>query len=193
MALIEVEESDLARRTAAVNLLERLGSKPGTRARLMALVKEAVPEAVIPEVDATNSVMEEMKLRDKRIDELTAKIEGGEKERQTRRSQRELDGQVEKGRAQLREANYTDEGIAAIEKLMTEEGITNYAAAAAYFDQKNPPEAPVSPYGGTRWDFGKPAEGDTEQKNWLSDPVGQSQREIKNWMNENRSQMRARR
>ena len=193
MPLVEIDEAELVVHKTARALVEKLGGNPKTRAKLLGLIKEVNPAAVIPELDAAAPVMTALAERDTKIAALEKTINDDREERTKRRSQRELEAQVSGGRKKLADAGYTDEGITAIEKLMTERGVTDYEAAAALFDKTQPAESPVAPYGGNRWDFAHPADTDTEQKNWLADPVGQSQREIKNFLAENRSPIRARR
>jgi hypothetical protein len=47
------------------------------------------------------------------------------------------------GRAALQKGGYTDEGIAAVEKLMEEYGIPDHEAAASLHEKLQPPAEPV--------------------------------------------------
>lgn len=193
MPLVEVDEAELGKFRTAYALVEKLGQGK-TRGRLLGLIKEAQPNAVIPEVDAAAEVMEEIRKRDERLAKLEKDAEDDRAARAKERDTATLDGNIAKGRKMLIDAGYTDEGIAGVEKIMTERGITDYEAAAALFDREQPKAEPIAgtSYSGNRWDWTRPAEDDKTGQNWLKDPIGQSQREVQGWLADQRGPIRRR-
>jgi hypothetical protein len=78
------------------------------------------------------------------------------KEREDEKKQRTLDGIAVKqteGLAKLRRAGYTDEGVAAVQKLMDDKGLLDVDDAVAIFERNHPPQTPVTPGGIGSWGF----------------------------------------
>ena len=152
MALIEVDGDEFAKMQAELNgarnskvLVDKLGGNPATRRKMLALMKEADPTVIIPEIDAAQPIHDEIKaLRDELAAEKKAAAE--EKERQAKEDgERATAAEIDKGRALLRKRGYQDEGIAKVEEIMQQRHIPDYEAAALVLEQTQPKDEPVIP------------------------------------------------
>lgn len=142
MPLIEVEEAELNNYKEARGLLNKiLGS--AERKEFLKLYKKLHPDVPVPELDAAGPVEDKIFEIDKKhqeaLDALRADIE---QERMTRRTTES----IESARLNLRKQGWMDDGIAQVEKLMTERGLTDYEAAAALVEKMTPRPEPVTPY-----------------------------------------------
>lgn len=185
MPLQEIEQDELNRLRLHQALLDKIGGNAKTRGKLMEIIKELNPAAVIPEVDAKNEVLAEVA---KTKDELTAlrKQLADEKEAEKKaKLQTQFDDTISGGRKKLKDEGFTDEGIADIEKLMEARGIADYDAAAALFERTRPKEDTVTPTDfGKSWNFTKPEESDKDHQMLMKDPMQFQQAQIRRFMNE---------
>jgi hypothetical protein len=146
--LLEVDEATWNQREALFQAASRMYADPKAKLLLEQAQKIVNPAAPTPAIDAhtaQNQPLEEIRaemaaMKKAREDEAAArKIE--ESAAATRRMQDE-------GFAHLRSQHYTSDGIAAVEKLMTEKGILDPRDAAVLFERYNPPQSVATP-GGT--------------------------------------------
>lgn len=145
MALVEVEDSELRLLQGHKALLDKLGADPKRRAKILPLIKEAIPNISIPELDAAAPLQGQIDELKKALADKEAK-EAKEREEAEKQNQvKSAESMIKKGRKTLKAQGYTEEGIQAIEKLMEERGIIDYEAAAAYWEKTNPKDAPVDP------------------------------------------------
>ena len=152
MALIEVDGDEFARLQAELNgarnsktLLDKLGANPKTRQKVLSLMKEADPSLAIPEIDAAQPVLDDIKaLREELAAERKAAAD--EKAKQAKeQEERETAADIDRGRQLLRKRGYQDEGIAKIEEIMQQRRIPDYEAAALILEQTQPKDEPVIP------------------------------------------------
>ena len=152
MALIEVDGDEFAKLQAELNgarnsktLLDKLGANPKTRQKVLSLMKEADPSLAIPEIDAAQPVLDDIKaLREELAAERKAAAD--EKAKQAKeQEERETAADIDRGRQLLRKRGYQDEGIAKIEEIMQQRRIPDYEAAALILEQTQPKDEPVIP------------------------------------------------
>lgn len=166
--MAEIDETQLANYRNLSDLMGKMMADPNARKLVQQAHKAINPNVVIPEIDATKPIMEEIgKVREElaaekkaREDETTKRVEA------ERRA--ELNGKWGQGQGRLREQGYTAEGIGAIEKIMEERGIVDHEVAAAYFDRLNPPTTPVAS-SGNRFDIFSPEQRSDENIKMLFD------------------------
>ena len=144
MPMIEIDENEVVGMKQVSATVQAMLANPKARRLLLQAQKTIKPDAVIPEIDAAQPVLDEVnKLRE----ELTAARKEREDDK-TRdadaRKLAELHGKWEKAREGLRADGYTDEGISALEKFMAERGIADHEIAVPAFEKTNPPPAPVN-------------------------------------------------
>lgn len=189
MAKIEIEESELSNLKRVNDVAALIGKNPKARALLQEAVAIAAPDEAGSEHAIRREFSEQFAGVSKKIDDF---IEAQNKEREDRKAdeaRRELEGRWAKGKGKLREAGYTDEGIAAVEKLMEERGIPDHEAAASLHEKLQPPPEPVVT-GGSRWnwfDRNAEAENDVAYKalmsgdddGWLARSIPQALKEAR--------------
>lgn len=189
MAKIEIEESELSNLKRVNDVAALIGKNPKARALLQEAVAIAAPDEAGSEHAIRREFSEQFAGVSKKIDDF---IEAQNKEREDRKAdeaRRELEGRWAKGKGKLREAGYTDEGIAAVEKLMEERGIPDHEAAASLHEKLQPPPEPVVT-GGSRWnwfDRNAEAENDVAYKalmsgdddGWLARSIPQALKEVR--------------
>ena len=125
-------------------LLDALGNNPKTRAKALELIKEVLPNFSIPEVDVPKHATALIDQKMKAVTEKLEALEKKEKETELAKSGKDVDALIETGRKLLKKEGYSTEGIEKIESLMQAEGLTNYEAAMATWERRNPPDEPVS-------------------------------------------------
>ncbi len=151
------------------------------RVQVLEAYKLAYPEAVVPELDAAKPLMSEIeKLRKEMQDDKDARAAADEKRRNDAREASANDT-VSKGRTWLRgEKKLDDEGVTAVEKIMLDEGIQNYAVAFNHWKALQPPDPEPLPstYGGARsLDWFKVEEDRPDTKLLINDPKAFQRRE----------------
>ena len=170
MSLIEVDEDEIRTASAAKALLDKFSTDPRTRAKLLGLVKDLNPNAVIPELDQPAEMRRELSGATSALEEKLARLE---KELETRDKHAEVHGLLERERNKLRKAGWDDEGIDTIEKTMQERGFVDYEAAAALVEKAQRKAEPVGleAYSSDRgWNITAPAEGEGDQSAWFKGP-----------------------
>jgi hypothetical protein len=154
--IVEVDEAEYNQMVALRGVASKIVANPAARRQLEQAHKLVDPNASTPLLDQDrlqNEPLTALKT------ELQAKIDKLEKEREDERREQTLAAIASRQTAdfsKLRKEGYTDEGIAAIQKLMEDEGITKVNNAVAIFERNNPPQMPSTPQGGmtgTSWGF----------------------------------------
>lgn len=143
MPNVEIDEVQLATLRNVAGFVEKGLANPKTRRKLLEAQKELYPGQAIPELDAADPILEEMKsVRE----ELQKDREARAKEA-AERADAEQKSKVEsdwlKGRQKLVDARLPEESIGEIEKLMHERNIFDHEAAHALYERLNPPPEPV--------------------------------------------------
>src|SRR5258707_14540505 len=153
MAMVEIDEAEFNRLRALQSVASKIVANPAARKQLEAAHKLVDPNAATPTIDAENNQLAPVKELETKLNERIAAFE---KLQDDEKKQRTLDALALKqteGLAKLRRAGYTDEGVAAIQKLMEDKGLFDVDDAVAIFERNNPPQAPVTPGGIGSWGF----------------------------------------
>lgn len=167
MPTVEIADGeDLQKLRAAAGFLDQGFKHPKTREKLLRIAKELNPNAAIPELDAVEPIDERIAGLEKT---LATRLDAIEAANASKEREQTVDAYIAKGHRELTALGYSSEGIAEIEKLMGDEGITNYAAGAALYDKRNPPPAPSVPdyTQSPSWNFNQPAEDNEAEKRLL--------------------------
>lgn len=153
MPKIEIDEEEANRLYALRGVAEKIVRNPAARKKLEEAQKLIDPNAATPTLDAEaqqtapfNAFREEMT---KRFDDLTK----GQEDRDRQARINEIAGKQASDKAQLRKDGYTDEGLAGIDKIMSDKGLLDVMDAVAIFERNNPPPAPMTPGAGSGWNF----------------------------------------
>lgn len=175
-ALVALLDTELKKAKPSHALLEKLGGNPKTRIGVQRLIKEIEPDRIIPELDAAQPVLDELKaLRDQIAAKDKAETEKEEK-RAKEAEERETSLRLESGRSLLRSKGYQKEGIEKIEKLMVDRNLPDFDAAMALFERDQPKDHPAIPSNLNRsWDLFGPAEEDKDATAAVSLPKGRAQ------------------
>jgi len=153
MARIEVDEGEYNQMVALRTVAQKIVAKPESRKLLEQAQKLVDPSAATPTLDAEAQHLEPI---NKIKSELSEEIAALKKEREDEKKQKTLDALATKqteGLSRLRRAGYTDEGVAAIQKVMEDKGLFDVDDAVAIFERNNPPQTPVTPGGIGSWGF----------------------------------------
>lgn len=154
--VVEVDEAEYNQMVALRTVAGKIVANPAARRQLEQAHKLVDPNAATPLLDQErlqNEPLTALKT------EMQARIDALQKERDDEKRENALTaiaGRQTADFAKLRKEGYTDEGIAAIQKLMEDEGITKVNNAVAIFERNNPPQMPSTPQGGmtgTSWGF----------------------------------------
>lgn len=150
---VEVTEEEYARDQALRSTVAKILADPKAKLLVQQAQKIVDPNARTPELDQQNAIKEPVSAIEKQMSDFLAEQRKDRDEREARDKVAKLSGEIEAGKAKLRREGWTDEGLAAVDKLMTERGIMDPEIAAAYHLSKNPPPAPVTPGGSGAWNF----------------------------------------
>jgi hypothetical protein len=196
MPLIEVDQDQFAALQKAAEeaktalpsktLLDKIGGNPKTRAQFLKLWKEVQPEVVIPEIDAATPHLEALETIKKEFQDFKKSLEDEKEEVKKKRTLEEIDAQIAKGRRKLKDTGWMDEGIASVEKLMQDRGISDYDAAAALWEKENPKEEPITPsnFGEPQWNLLADNQEDEGIKAAVGLPKGAAQNKaLQRWQN----------
>lgn len=153
MPAVEIDEVELLRLRKQDATVHALLANPKAKRKIFEAYKEHDPNARIPELEIEEAARAPVVELQKQVQTLTKKIEDDEAERKKNASLTALNGNIEKGKAKLRKDGWTDEGLAALDKVMEERGILDVEVAAAFYEKQNPPATPATPRGVGGWNF----------------------------------------
>ena len=187
MAKIEIEESELAALNAVHKVVQTALANPKTRTTMLTIQKTLNPDAVIPELDATEGVMKAVNAVNEKLDSFMTRLNESETAAAERSRTAELTQRVQNGQGLLKRAGYQKEGIDAIEELMLSEGISSYAAGKALFESLNPPASPADMSRTSKW--GSSLDDDI-QSGEAYKRLWETQGQDDSWLNENIAKVR---
>jgi hypothetical protein len=156
MAKIEVDEAEYNRMAALTAVASKIVADPKARRKLEEAHKLVDPNAATPALDAEKNQLEPVNALKT---ELTEQIAALKKEREDEKREQllaSISGKQEAAFSRLKSQHkYTDEGIAAVRKLMEDKGLLDVDDAVAIFERSNPPQVPTTPSGmtGQAWNF----------------------------------------
>lgn len=153
MVMREIDEAEYNQLTALRGAASKIVANPQARKLLEQAQKLTDPNAATPTLDEEAARLAPVKELEKTF---TDKIAALEKERADEKRQANIDVIAQRqtaGLIRLRKAGYTDEGVAAIQKLMDDKGLLEVEDAVAIFERNNPPQVPVTPGGIGGWNF----------------------------------------
>lgn len=156
MALVEIDETELAAHRQVTATMNKLLNNPKTRRQILEAQKALNPELVIPELEAAAAVQGDVSKLSEQLAALQKSMEDDKAEREQQARLSELQSKWDQGRAKLRAQGYTDEGLATVEKFMEEHGVADHVLAAAAHEKLYPPVEPVKSIGGNRFDLFEP-------------------------------------
>jgi len=154
--IVELDEDEYNRMKALQGVAAKIVANPNARKMLEQAHKLVEPNAPTPLLDQEKAQLEPLNAIKT---ELTTEIEKLRKEREDEKREATLAAIAQRqqtGLAKLRREGYTDEGVAAVQKLMEDKGLLEVEDAVAIFEKANPPKTPSTPSGGmtgTAWGF----------------------------------------
>jgi len=149
---MSLENLSFDERDSLAELSKKLADNPKTRKAFLRLTKEVNPELTIPEIEIEDSTSSALQLMRKENDFLRNKFKENDALADLEKRRNNL---MKKGLAK------SDDDVAAIEKVMLEEGITNHEAAARHWAWMQQAAAPTPSQFHTNvaknqgWDLGR--------------------------------------
>jgi hypothetical protein len=161
---------------AARAIIDRVTKLEGGphRQEYLRLLKEQFPDLTIPEIDAAKPVVASVEALAKRFDAYLTEQQTQRDEREKKDREDSANKTVAQGRRYLRTTEKLDqEGVDAVEKFMTEEGIPDYEAAYLKWNRRQPAPAVDLPSNnlGRSLDWFKPEENEPDKALLLKDPL----------------------
>lgn len=165
---IEVDETEYLALQQVAGLMNNMLGNKDARGLIQRATKIVVPNASIPEIDAAEPIMGEVKkLREELEAEKKARAEEKAQEDADRKA-RKFQNRWEQDKQSLREEGWMDDAIAGAEKFAEEHGIPDLEAAALKYAKTHPVPQPVTPGGMTNFNLFEPVpEGDDTMKRLL--------------------------
>lgn len=140
MAIIEIDEAEYNRMKGVADLAARIHANPKGRVLLEQAHQTVNPKAPTPAIEEERRFAEPLNDVQKQIAELTSLVTKKFSDDETNAKLGALARQQDEGFDRLRrEEHYTDAGIEAVRKIMSEKGILDPEVAAAYHARINPP------------------------------------------------------
>jgi hypothetical protein len=161
MPKIEVDEAEYNQMAALRGIASKIVGKPEARKLLEQAHKMVDPNASTPTLD--DEANSPVKAMEKSFNERIAAMEKARDDEKREQTLAAIAERQATGIAKLRRSGYTDEGVAAVQKLMDTKGLLDVDDAVAIFERTNPPAMPVTPGGGLtgdRWNFADNNEAD---------------------------------
>lgn len=171
--MAEIDDNQLKLLNGSKALLDKLLSSPKTRRSTEKLIKEHYPETVISD-DLAEPYLAEVKGLRKDFEDFRKDLQGNK-----------LDERLANEIAELRDQDWTDDGIEKLKKLMIDREIPSIKDAAAVWEKRNPPK-PQEPsiMAPTDWGFGRKTD-DPDLKELFSDEDSWAEKEArKAWAEE---------
>jgi hypothetical protein len=160
MPLVEVDDRELSDYKRLTAFLQSATTNSKTRRKLLEIQKELNPNQAIPELDAAAPLNDELAQVKSSLAAMSKLMADDKAAREQEKQLAQLSRQWEKGRTLLRKQGYVEEGIDAVEKFMEQRGIADHEVGMAAFERLQPPETPVAPVSGNRFDVFAPRVGD---------------------------------
>ena len=152
MALIEIDEAELAAKNRVVKWTNDVLANPKTRKRALQLAQDIDPNFTAPELEQDAQIDARLNAIEKLIRDDQEARSAADSAARTEREKNQLEQRWLTGRASLREAGYTDEGVGKIEEFMQEHGIVDHGIALPAFERLNPRPVPPATRD-NRWGF----------------------------------------
>lgn len=131
--MAEISDEQLRLLNGSKALLDKLLGSPKTRRQAEKLIKEHYPETVTSD-DVAEPFVKEVQAR---VEDLSKEFKEFVKDFKGK----SLDDKLEREIAELKEQDWTDDGIENLKKLMIEREIPSILDAAAVWDKRHPPKA----------------------------------------------------
>ena len=144
MPAVQVEETEFLANKQLAQAYQAMLNNPKSRDLLEKAIKVINPQAATPITDAKSEVLAIVEEERKERLALQKRIDDEAEARKAADAMNQFRNKWQSDLARIRDAKgYTAEGVAAVEKLAEERGITDLDAASALFDQLHPPAAPL--------------------------------------------------
>lgn len=150
---IEIDEEAFQRSEVLRQTVAEILKHPEGRRKLLEAQKIRFPDTAIPELDHVKPVDDKLSQLHQEIAEFKKQQKEEREKEESERKLSQFNNQYENGRSRLKKDGYTEEGIKAVEELMTKHGIVDHEIGRAYFEKINPPSPPVTPSGSNGWGF----------------------------------------
>ncbi len=177
--MVEINARDLAelqRFAQSGKVAEQVWNDPTHGMELKALVKKAIPDANIPELDVLNQTN---RVRDEafaKVDEMAAKLAKFEEENNKRLEEQKVQSEEAKFTAKLeavrKSKNFTDEGMKKVIDRMKEHNNPDVESAAAWVLSQEPKHPTQSAYAPQAMDMFGSNSGAKEFEELNRNPVG---------------------
>jgi len=161
---------------AARAIIERVQKMESgsNRAEYLRLLKKQFPDLTIPEIDAAVPVVASVEALAKRFDDYLTEQKTQRDERDKKEREESANKTVAQGRGWLRSKQKLDEdGVKAVEEMMTDRGIPDYEAGFHLWRANQPPPAVDLPSNnlGRSLDWFKADENEPDKALLLKDPL----------------------
>lgn len=162
--IVEVDEAELLRLRRLGETVGAMTKSPSAKRKLLEALKDVRPDdPSVKELERPDPTEDRFtKLERELAEEKSARAaDNAEREKNTKLDS--IKRQQDEGFAKLRQARWTDDGIAKVKAVMEEQGILNVEIAAKWIESQMPPPAdPVTPGGHGGWNFADALAGETD-------------------------------
>jgi len=182
MPAVEIDEAELVKLQSIAKSLNAMMGNPDSRKKILEAQKITNPNAVIPELDVTKGINDELGAVRKELKDLAKSLSDDKAEREERVKRQELEARWEKGRLAAQQSGYTKDGLEALEKYMVDKGIADHEVAMPAFERLNPPARPVES-SGQNFDVFQTIQNTSDEMKKLVESHGQDRGAMSNLIN----------
>lgn len=189
--LIEIDEDEYNRLTGVSRLAAQIHANPEGRKLLEQAHKTINPRAPTPTLEQEARFSQPLTELQKQVADVAAMVKDKFEKDESEKKLGALEHQQREGFSRLRDGGYTDAGIEAVQKIMSEKGILDPEIAAAYHEKINPPAVPVTPTGSNAVNFIEAFNDDSNKAlNDLLQSRGESERALNTLVQESLTDFR---
>lgn len=135
---IEIDETQLGSLQNTAKIVQQMLGNPKTRRKVLEAYKEAVPNATVPELEATAPFEERVAGMEKTMTDFIKEFKEDREKEKTEAHLEKLKSQVVAGHKALKERGYTDDGIKLVDEFRDRKGLVDYDDAIRLWELDHP-------------------------------------------------------
>lgn len=145
MANVEIDETQLGSLQSTSKIVQQMLGNPKTRRKVLEAYKEAIPNATVPELEATAPFEERISGVEKAVTDFIKEMKESRDKEKSEAELTRIKAQVETGHKLLKERGYTEEGIKQVDAFRDQKGLIDYEDAIRLYELDHAPPQVTDP------------------------------------------------
>jgi hypothetical protein len=135
---VEIDETQLGSLQNTAKIVQKMLGNPKTRRKVLEAYKEAVPDATVPELEATAPFEDRITGLEKTVTDFIKEMKESNEKEKTESQLAKLKAQVAEGHKLLKDRGYTPDGIKLIDEFRDQKGLVEYEDAIRLWELDHP-------------------------------------------------------